>query len=60
MNHTHALQFESLEGRRLLSAARAAHDRAHAADAGPLSISGTLTVNNKEKATTSEYPPIRS
>jgi hypothetical protein len=53
MKHTHALQFESLEGRRLLSAARAAHAQAHAADAGPLSISGKLTVNNNQMITES-------
>jgi hypothetical protein len=55
MKHKHALQFEPLEGRRLLSGAHAAHDRARAAEAGPLSISGTLTVNNKQTVTTSNY-----
>jgi hypothetical protein len=55
MKHKHALQFEPLEGRRLLSGAHAAHDRARPADAGSLSISGTLTVNNKQTITTSNY-----
>lgn len=55
MKQTYALQVESLEGRRLLSGAHAAHARAHPADAGPLSVSGTLTVNNKQAMTTTNY-----
>ena len=58
MKRDHGLQFDSLEGRRLLSGAHAAHaahaaraahpGRAHAevAAAAPLTLDGTLTVNN--------------
>lgn len=54
MNRVRTLQFESLEGRQLLSvahAAHAAHAKPHHAPATPLVINGTLTVNNKEALT---------
>jgi hypothetical protein len=52
MKRVHSLTFESLEGRELLSGARAAHAaRAHPAAAGPLMLDDTLTVNNKQAIT---------